>query len=152
MNPSEKYLTRRHLEAYSEISFSKFLFKKGIAPYFPFKDVGIDMVAFKGNKIEFYQLKARNENLNQKRVYWFSLKKNLHKLSKFRNTYFILCALQPNQKEFHFFKIPIKMIIKYFKKKHARNARMFEIKRISESNYKLMPQYLKWNINKYRLN
>ena len=121
--------------------------------FFPFKDKGIDMIAIKKNNIELYQLKARNELVNYKNTYWFMLRKDLTKLSKFKNKnlYFILCALQPNQQDFHFFKLPYKVVRNYFNKKHYENSKFLEIKRINENEYKLRPKYIKIDINKYRL-
>lgn len=154
MKTETKYLTRRHLEIYSETQLSKFLLQKGYMVFFPFKDKGIDMVAIKKDNIELYQLKARNEMSNYKRYYWFPIRKNLNnylKMKHNKNIFFILCALQPNQKDFHFFKIPLKIAKKYFKEKHYKNTKFFEITRIHQDKYDVVPKYVKININKYRL-
>jgi hypothetical protein len=68
------------------------------------------MLGFDGKKVEFYQLKARHPQLRHSNIYWFFIrKKDIPKLSKLKNAFFILCALQPNE-TFHYFKLPIKVV------------------------------------------
>lgn len=162
MIKEDRYLTMRHLEAYSEIKLARFLEGNGFTTFFPFKDkIGVDMVAVKnsGDEIELYQLKARNKNEHHKLgegTYWFGIEKDIQKLSKLKdkNVFFIFCALQDNQKDFDFFKVPLNVAIDYInqKKKTNKQATDFEIKKESNGNYKLMPYHIKnININNYIL-
>jgi len=160
MIKEDKYLTRRHLEAYSEIKLARLLEKKNYTTFFPFKDrIAVDMVVIKdGEKeIELYQLKARNQSMEMgKGIYWFNLKKDIKKLSKLKskNIFFILCALQENQKDFHFFKIPLKVVLEYFKQKEEsnKNCTFFDMKRGKDMNYKIMPYRIKnIDLDKFRL-
>mgnify|MGYP001626461639 CR=1 FL=1 len=151
----KKYLIRRHLDIYAELELAKFLERRGIQVFYPFKDIGIDMLAFNGKSFEFYQLRARNEMKRYPNVYWFPIKKReLEKLSKFPNVFFILCALKRNGK-FDFFKLPLRIVKKYIKlkeKKRKKEEKMFlEIERIGERNYKIRPERIRKliNINSY---
>jgi hypothetical protein len=157
MKINNKYFIRRKLDSYSEIEFAKFLEKKKVKAFYPFRDVGIDVLAFDGKKVEFYQLKARNEHGRYPNVYWFPVrKKDIKKLSKFPNSFFVLCALQPNNK-FDFFKLPIDVVKKYIKlreKTTKKSEKMFlEIKRIGKRKYIIKPERISKfiDINKYLL-
>jgi hypothetical protein len=152
MQQIERYMSRRNLDAYAEIAFARYLSGKGTVPYFPFKDVGIDMIGILRGQVEQYQLKARNEMLHMPGVYWFPLRANLKNLSKIKGkVYFILCALQPNQKDFHFFKVPVREAARYYKLKRHRTAKFFEIKRLTGKNYKIYPTYIHLDVNRFRL-
>jgi len=151
MKIPKKYLSRHHLDAYSEMEFSNYLFDKGFQPFFPFKDKGVDIIAFKNNNFELYQLKARKWSRRHPWYYWFPIKrKDIKKLKSLKNkrTYFILCALQTNQK-FHFFKVPLKIIEEYFKK--TPKTRFFKINKVEDKKYEISPKRIKININRYLL-
>ena len=45
MKINKKYFIRRNLDSYSEVEFSKFLERSGVKTFYPFKDVGIDMLS-----------------------------------------------------------------------------------------------------------
>jgi|GEM_PF-3730352 hypothetical protein len=157
MKIDKKYFIRRNLDSYSEVEFAKFLEKKRISAFYPFRDIGIDVLAFNGRRVELYQLKARNEQSRYPNVYWFPIrKKDIEKLSKFPNSFFIFCALQPNNK-FDFFKLPIDVVKKYIKlreKTTKKSEKMFlEIKKIGKKKYIIKPERISKyiDINKYLL-
>jgi len=149
MKLPKKYLVRHHLDSYSEIEFASYLIKKGFQPFFPFKDIGIDIVAHKKKNFELYQLKARNISLRYNQFRFRVKKEDIEKLSKSnnKNTYFIFCAFQENQK-FHFFKVPVSVVKKYFKE--APKDRFFKIKKIN-AKYQVYPRRIGIKINKYIL-
>jgi len=148
-----KFLSRHHLDAYSEMVFSDLLIRKGYEVYFPFKDVGIDIITTKNRKIKYYQLKSRNP-LKDNVTYWFPVRRSISKIKSLnynlKQVHFVFCALQLNQKEFHFFEVPFKRVLAYFNKKRGKLKRDFEIRRIKEDKYETLPYYIKFNINKYR--
>jgi hypothetical protein len=149
---AERYLVRRNLDAYAEIAFSHFLASRGFIPYFPFKDVGIDMLGMKKGAVELYQLKSRNEMRAPKHHYWFPARKNVTPLSKLKGkVFFILCALQPNQKDFHYFKVQVSVVDRYFRLKHYQKSKHFEIKRLKDGSYKIVPDYISIDVNAFRL-
>ena len=98
MKINKKYYIRRNLDSYSETEFAKLLEKEGYMVFYPFRDIGIDILAYKNGKVELYQLKARNEHGRRPNYYRFSIKKDIEKLSKYTNIFFVLCALQPDGK------------------------------------------------------
>ncbi len=131
--------------------------RKGIQAFYPFRDTGIDILAFDGKKVELYQLKARNGMKKDQSIYWFPIRKiDVEKLSKFPNAFFILCALKPNGK-FDFFKLPIPVVKKYIElreEKTKKSERIFlEMKRIGDRNYIIKPERLRKfiDINKFLL-
>jgi len=159
MKISRKYFIRRDLALYSEIEFAKFIMKRGFMPFYPFKDEGIDILAFneKENKIEFCQLKARNEMKRYPNIYWFPIrKKDIEKLSRFPNAFFILCALRPDGK-FDFFKLPVPVVKKYIELREQttkkQSKQFLEIERLGKRNYQIKPKRIseKIDINKYLL-
>jgi hypothetical protein len=158
MKINKKYFIRRNLDSYSEVEFAKFLEKRGIKVFYPFRDdVGVDILAFNEGKVEFYQLRARNEQSRYPNVYWFQIgKKDIKKLSRFPNSFFILCALQPNNK-FDFFKLPIDVVKRYIKLRERTTKKsektFLEIKRIDERKYIIKPERISKfiDINKYLL-
>ncbi len=157
MEIPRKYFIRRNLDSYAEIEFAKFLEKNGFQVFYPFRDIGIDILAFDGRKVELYQLKARNEMRKHPSTYWFPIrKKEIQKLSIFPNVFFILCALKPNGR-FDFFKLPLSIIKKYVVLKEQntkKSEKLFlEIKRIRERNYAIRPERIVRfiDINKYLL-
>lgn len=152
MKQADRYLVRRNLDAYAEIAFARYLSKRGVVPYFPFRDVGIDMIGLKEGGVEFYQLKARNEMRAPKDHYWFPVRKNIEGLSKFKKkAFFILCALQPNQADFHFFKVPVPVAKHYFNAKHYRKSKFFEIRRRENGSYRIVPSYIAIDVDRFRL-
>jgi len=160
MDVKKKYLIRRSLDFYSELEFAKFLEKKGYLVFYPFRDVGIDMMSYKNGKIELYQLKSRNEHVRYPNIYWFPIRKKdiikLEEYSRFFDVFFVLCALQTNGK-FDFFKIPLNVVKQYIRLREKttkkRDAHFLEIKRISERNYEIKPERIRKqiNINNYLL-
>lgn len=153
----QKYFIRRNLDMYSELEFSKELVKKGFVAYYPFKDVGIDIIAIKNNKVYNYQLKARS--LNRFGNYSFMVhKRKLDKYVSKKNMYYVLCALLPNNR-FDFFIIPIKIVNKWFKeyrkKIKKKESHFLVLKPDHNKNYTIVPDWLKNKIrvglNKYKL-
>ncbi len=145
------------MDSFAETEFAKFLWKKDIQPFYPFKDVGIDMIGVSRIKVEFYQLKARNPMAKGNNIYGFPItKKGIQKLSKLKNSFFILCTLQPN-KTFHFFKLPPVIIREYDKQRKAskypkrHKTGFFKIEKIDEKTYRIRPKYIKIDINEFRL-
>ena len=53
--------------------------KKGTWFFYPFRDIGIDILAYKDGKVELYQLKARNEHGKIPNYYRFSIRKDMEK-------------------------------------------------------------------------
>lgn len=159
MKIGKKFFIRRNLDFYSEIEFAKYLEKKDFQPFYPHRDTGIDILAVKNRTVEYYQLKARNEQARCPGIYWFQIKKkaivSLLNLSKTK-TFFVLCALQPGEK-FDFFKMPVKIVEKYIKLREQttkKNKEHFlEIGRINKGRYKIKPERISKiiNINKYLL-
>ena len=149
MKINKKYYIRRNLDSYSEIEFAKILEKDGYMVFYPFRDIGIDILAYKGRKVELYQLKARNEHGRRPNYYRFSIRKDIEKLSKYPNTFFILCALQPSGK-FDFFKLPIDVAEEYFKEKGAKDS-WLGIERINPRDYEIRPRRIAnlFDINNY---
>lgn len=150
MKIDKKYFIRRNPDSYAEIEFAKFLEKRGIQVFYPFRDTGIDILAFDGKNVELYQLKARNEMKRYPNVYWFPIrKKDVEKLSKFPNTFFVLCALKPNGK-FDFFKLPLPIVKKYIKLRERTTKKaekiFLEIKRIGKRNYIVKPERIRKSI------
>ena len=156
---NQKYLTRHQLDAYSEMEFSKLLKKKKSQPFFPFKDEGIDIVAFKDNNFKkpfFFQLKARNLTIKNN-VYRFRIfKTKIEEAEKINNFYWVLCAFKSSGK-FDFFVFPQKIIKKWmdvWNKKLNENGKEFGAKRFfiiksEENDYSIAPQYIKIDPNKY---
>ncbi len=157
MEIDKKYFIRRNLDSYAEIEFAKFLEKRGIQVFYPFRDIGIDILAFDGKNVELYQLKARNEMRRYPNVYWFPIRKrNIKKLSNFPNTFFVLCALKPNGK-FDFFKLPLSVVKEYIRLREQTTKKaekvFLEIKRIGKRDYIIKPERIGKviNINDYLL-
>ncbi|MEM5879330.1 MAG: hypothetical protein QXU74_02445 [Candidatus Aenigmatarchaeota archaeon] len=151
MKIEKKYFIRRNLDSFAEEEFAKYLLRKGVQPFYPFKDIGIDMLGYNNGKVELYQLKARRQQARNKNLYWFSVrKKDIEKLLNFKNAFFVFCALQPNY-TFHFFKVPIKIVKKYFERRKTKKPEMefFEIEKIDEEKYDIRPKYIKIDINKF---
>jgi hypothetical protein len=148
-----KYRTRRQLESFSEEEFAKYLIGKGYLPFFPYKDTGIDMAALKGGKIEFYQLKSRIQSLRHEGKYRFKVWHDIKKLKKahISNAFFILCALQPDEGRFDFFKVPLKVVEEYFRKNVCKSTSFLDIQKLDKNEYEIRPKYIMLNINKYRL-
>ena len=69
--------------------------KKGMALYLPFKDVGIDFVATRGN--HFYQVQVKTSTFQKNSYFWFDLYK--HKMVYSKNTFYIfVCYTLPRRK------------------------------------------------------
>lgn len=115
MEINKKYLTKRNLDIYSELEFARYLNKIGQSPYFPFKDVGIDIIGIdRGLNPFFYQLKARNFNI-RKGVWGFKIdRKKLQIFPKTKNSFWIFCVLKIAQDGFIFFKIPTMTLEKIY--------------------------------------
>lgn len=155
---NQKYIIRRNLDTYSEEKFAKELIDRGFIPYYPFKDVGIDILATKKNKIFRYQLKARS--LNSYNEYWFMVnEKRLNRNLKQQNMFYVFCALLSNN-QFDFFVIPVKIIKRWYDKKREgmktekqkkREDVFLDIKPIGKSKYEIRPKRIKINIDKYKL-
>lgn len=156
---NKKYLIRHHLDSYSEMEFSNSLNKKNFQPFFPFKDEGIDIVAFESNNFKkpfFYQLKARNITIKNN-CYSFRLSKaKIEEADKISNFYWVLCALKPSGK-FDFFVFPQKIIKKWMDVLNKKlneigsefgEKRFFKIKS-EEDSYSIAPRYIKIDPNKY---
>ncbi len=147
---SEKYLIRRNLDTYSELEYARFIQKKGYSAFYPFKDTGVDIVSYRDRAIEFYQLKARNEYRRQKGYYWFMInKKDVKKLLKFPKAFFVLCALQSDDR-FAFFKLPTSTVKKWLelieRQTGKKKSHFLKIKR-TNNGYELRPERIKDQIN-----
>lgn len=151
---TKKYEIRRNLDMYSEKKFAKELYDRDYVPYYPFKDVGIDILATKERKIYNYQLKARS--LTSKNEYWFSVKlKSLNKYLKEKNMFYVFCALLSNN-QFDFFVLPIKDVHKWFIEyikgcKTERDKCFLKIRPIEKNKYVVRPIRMKIDIEKYWL-
>ena len=75
----------------------------------------------------------------------------MEKLSKYTNIFFVLCALQPDNK-FDFFKLPIEMVREYFREKGTQDS-WLGIERVDKRKYELRPYRLAklFDINEYLL-
>lgn len=147
---NKKFLTRHHLDAFSEETFAKLLDKKGEMAFFPFKDVGVDILSInKNNQLRCYQLKARNIN-QANGEYWFKIKKDLDKVNEFPNFYWVFCALKEGEYIFDFFVVPKEEINNYFKMK-TEKAEFLQIKP-KDGRYIIIPKRAEFNINQYRYN
>jgi hypothetical protein len=153
MNISKKYLVRRNLDSYSEMVFGKKLNKEGHEVFYPFKDKGVDLISLdaEGN-VYFYQLKARN--LNSSGDYWFSLIRR--KIEKFGEMtkgkgFWVLCALK-DKEQFDFFKVPHKIIVKWFEEavknnKKEKDEEFLQIMPLGNGKYEIRPKRISEKIN-----
>ena len=118
MKIDKKYLIRRNLDRYSELEFAREMEKIYQRPFFPFKDKGIDIIGIDdGNRVYFYQLKARNFNI-RKKVWGFKIdKKKMEIFPQTKNSFWIFCALRIAQDKFDFFKIPINILKKLYEER-----------------------------------
>lgn len=153
---TKKYEVRRNLSMYSEKKFAEELSKSGYTLYYPFKDIGIDILATKDKKIFKYQLKARD--LNTKSAYWFLIRiSDLNEYLTERNMYYVFCALLANN-QFDFFIVPIKKVFDWWNEHTnglgvTHNKEFLKIKPIGRHKYEIRPKRLKKKIdvNKYLL-
>ena len=151
---NKKYITRRILDSHSEEVFAKKLIKKGQSSYFPFKDIGVDVIGIdKKNNPYFYQLKARNANLASEQ-YWFMV--NIKKLEKFPNTkrsFWVFCCFKQDN-AFDFFIVPFHITKKWFnlyhnsegiKRKHEQYP--LKIVPLSKGTYGIAPKWINKRID-----
>ena len=154
----KKYLSRRILDSYSEIMFSKLLIKKNQSPFFPFQDKGIDIVSIdNSNNTTFYQLKARNLSVRNG-LFRFKVKSSdLEKFPDTINSYWVFCCYLENG-DFDFFVVPFNVLKKWHKRytemTKETSYKFFRIKPLSEKVYRLAPEWLakEFDIQKYHIN
>lgn len=103
---SDNFLIRRNLGLYGEIKFAEVLHKKGYEPFFPYKDKGIDVLAYDlERRITItYQVKSRNMS---KRFgnYWFKLKSK--DINNGFTADFWIFSIFKNDNKFDFINIPL---------------------------------------------
>jgi hypothetical protein len=144
---NKKYITRRILDTYSEEVFARKLRKKeGQQSFYPFKDIGIDIVGIdKNHNPFFYQLKARRITFGAGH-YKFMV--NIDKLKEFpkKNSFWVFCCFKEDYK-FDFFIVPLDITKKWFditNKKANKKHKQYHlrIKPISERKYELAPKWM----------
>lgn len=143
MEVSKDFVIKVHLDLFSELEFKR-LIEKDFNAYFPYDDIGIDIVAFPKNdpsKPEFYQLKAANTYKRNPKQYWFNVLKNVKKYrtAKEKPIFFIFCAFDMDTKQFDFFKIPFETVDKYIKQK-VDKKKFFQIKKNHKKKYEIVPR------------
>lgn len=148
---TQKYEIRRNLEMFSQKEFAHKLNELGYTSYYPFKDVGIDILATKKNLTHKYQLKSRNSNKFGEYRYPCKLT-DLKKFRHEKNMFWVLCALLPNNK-FDFFILPINILFHNWFEKYQKEAKkkFLRIKPLGNHNYEIGPKMIKLDINKYLL-
>jgi hypothetical protein len=115
VNILKNYMEIRAIDIWAEISFAKELSKHNQIPYFPFKDVGIDIIGIDNkNKSYFYQIKSRNIN-TRKMVYGFNInEKKLYNFpSNSKNSFWVFSCYKKNK--FDFFVVPYNITKKWYK-------------------------------------
>lgn len=120
---TDNFMMRRNLGLHGEVKFAELLEKKGFAPFFPYRDTGVDIAAIKINhghkSLSTYQVKSRNKS-KRYGTYWFQLRKK--DIRNNQAQYWVFAIFTENNR-FVFLRIPFKILSKWVRQSQGSRSR-----------------------------